>query len=66
MAESYYSSMKHVRPQVDTATPLTVLFSRMEPESWDAAELSGPLLYVRGAKELHIPQRWRPLIPSAV
>ena len=46
--------------------PLQQLFNAMPWVSWEPAELEGPILYIRGAKKLHIPDSWRDFVPAAI
>ena len=43
--------------------PLRQLLLRLPWSSWDDAELSGVLRYVRGAKGLEIPEAFRACFP---
>lgn len=45
-------------------TPLHQLFYEMPWTTWGHSDLEGTIKYLRGCKELNIPQHWRAVLPS--
>ena len=55
--------MNRTPTEVEMEEPLRQLLLRLPWSSWDDAELSGVLRYVRGAKGLEIPEAFRACFP---